>query len=571
MEVRSCDLLIIGSGAAALTSALTAAVAGLDVLVVEKDEVFGGASARSGGGLWIPGNPVASRLGLSDSRAAAVTYFKHETGSRYDERRVASFLTNGPKMVSFIEENTQVRFGTLAEYPDYHCDSPGGSPGGRSIFALNWDAAPLGKELNRLRRPLASGTFLGMQIGVNEVGHYFAANRNFRSFAYVMKCIALRVRDQFRAGRTLRLAQGNALIGGLAQAVFSRGTELWTSSPARKLLRSDGRVTGAIVDGPQGRVEVQARWGVVLATGGFPHDSVRRATAFPPGAADPTVWAMFPEGNSGDGIRLGESVGGQFDSDMKTTIALSPLTRLPGAEGRLETMPIFFNRGVPGVISVTREGERFVNEANSYHDWGVALLEKTKGEPEAAAWMVCDRRALRRFGLGPVRPAPFPHGSFVKSGYLKRGGTIGELARNAGINPESLERTVDEFNRYARQGVDPKFGRGTNAYQVANGDPDQTPNPCVGPLDQAPFYAIRVFAGSVGTLAGLKTDEHCRVLDSDGSAITGLYAVGNDMASITGGDYISGGCTIGPAMTFGYVAARFAIHHDQGSAELYPK
>jgi succinate dehydrogenase/fumarate reductase flavoprotein subunit len=555
---KSCDLLIIGSGAAAMTAALTALAGGLTVLMVEKERYFGGASARSGGAIWMPNLPRAATAGGTDSREQAVTFLKHETGTRYNAATVDAFLTQGPNMVEFVEQHSPLKFHWLPGFPDYHCDSPGGSTTGRNYYVENWDAGPLGKEVHRLRPQLAFGTFFGMQIGVNEVGIYMTAGRKMSSLWYVAKCMLRRVRDQLRAGRTLRLGSGSALVGSLAAGAFARGLELWTESPARELLREGSRVVGALVDTADGPVRIEAARGVILATGGFPHDAKRRAELFPPGATASEVWGMMPYGNSGDGIRLAESIGGCFNADMKCPIALTPINTLHLGEGALSTMPIFFNRGVPGVIAVTRDGRRFANEGRSYHDVGVKLLEKTAGDPQAVAWIICDHRVIRRFGMGRAFPFPLPYRKYVKNGYLKRGNSLRELAANAGINADGLERTVANYNRYAVDGKDPEFNRGSNAFDLANGDPEHSPNPCIGPLDHAPYYAIRVFAGCVGTFAGLKTDEHARVLDATGAPISGLYAVGNDMASITGGDYIAGGCTLGPGMTFGYVAANHA-------------
>jgi len=553
---HECDFLVIGSGAAAMSAALTATVKGLDVLVVEKEDKFGGATARSGGCPWIPCSPHAAAMGYHDSREEAETFFRHETGERYNADTVSAFLDNGPEMLTFIEQNSPVRFGFLGGFPDYHCDSPGGSKTGRALYPKNWDAAPLGEELHRLRPPLRTGTFMGMQIGVNEVGYYTTAGRKIRSALYVVKCMLLRLRDQFRAGRTLRLALGNALIGGLTSAYFERGGRLWTEAPAKKLVVKDGRVAGAVVDTAEGRVEISARRGVMIATGGFPHDSALRAELFPHGARAPELWNMFPYGNTGDGIKMARGVGARFESDTKSPVAFSPIIRLPNVEGGLETMPAFFNRGMPGVIAVTRNGKRFCNEGRSYHDFSVNLVKVTPAEEEPVAWIIFDHRVLRRYGMGPVYPWPMPYRHYVRNGFLKCGSTMRELAHEAGINADQLEQTVAQYNLHAREGHDPEFHRGTHAFDIANGDPEHRPNPCVGPLDKAPYYAMRVFAGCVGTFPGLQTNGKGEVLDEAGKPIPGLYAGGNDMLSITGGDYISGGCTVGPGLTFGYIVGK---------------
>lgn len=564
MKTKACDLLIIGSGAGAMCAALTATVQGLQVLMIEKEEKFGGASARSGGGLWIPNTPHAARAGVTDSREKAITYFRHETGKRYNEAKVGAFLDNGPAMLDFVERNSSLRFQVLAEFPDYHCENQGGGHG-RSLFPHAWDAAELGEELHRLRPVLMAASFMSMQIGVSEVPTYLTASRKFGSFLHVARCMMRRMVDQMRAGRTLRLTSGNAVVAGLAAAAFRNGLQLWTSAPARSLIRDGERVTGAVVETCGEQIRIEAARGVIMATGGFPHDSIRRAELFSQGRAAPEVWAMLPYGNAGEGIRMAEAAGARFNGDMTTPIALTPITTLHTGEGRLETIPVFFNRGAPGVISVTRQGKRFVNEARSYHDWGVALLKAYGDEQEAVAWIVCDHRALRRYGLGIIKPAPFPLRPYLRSGYLKMGRTPAELALRAGIDPEGLERTIREFNEAAIKDEDPDFHRGSTDYERAGGDPEYRGNPCIGPLNRPPYYAIRVFAGCVATFAGIDTEAHARALGRNGKPIPGLYVIGNDMASITGGDYISGGCTLGPAMTFGYIAANH-IAAGQGSA-----
>ncbi len=558
-DTAECDLLVIGSGAAAFTAALTAATGGLRVLMVEKEEVFGGASARSGGCIWMPNTTHAKRAGGSDTREAALTFLRNEAKERYRAGPAEAFVDHGPAMVDFVEANSGVRFGFLAGFPDYHCETPGGSTEGRALYPMNWDAGPLGKELKRLRTPLQTGTFLGMQIGVQEAGIYMTAGRKLGSFIHVGKCILRRIRDQFRAGRTMWLALGNALVGGLAAAAFDRGVRLWTKAPARKLIVENGRVAGAVVAHDGRTVTVRARKGVVIGTGGFPHDAARRAALFPTGATASEVWGMFPTGNSGDGIRLGEAAGGVFDDNMLSPIALTPITRIDRVEGSVETMPCFFNRAMPGVIAVTRDGQRFTNEGRSYHDVGRDLLRKEAGEPEAVAWLVFDHRYLRRWGNGPIRPAPIPFKPYIKTGYLKTGRTVEELAAATGIDPTGLRATIDRYNRFARDGNDPDFHRGESIFDQVSGDAEHKPNPCVGPIDAAPYYAIRVFAGCVGTFAGLRANGHAQVETADGVPIEGLYVVGNDMASITGGDYVAGGCTLGPGMTFGYLAARHAL------------
>jgi len=555
-ERLECDALIVGSGAGALCAALTACHAGLDVLVLEKEPWFGGASARSGGGLWIPGNKLGAAAGIADSREEMMTYFRHEAGPLFDEARVTAFLDNGPRMLDFVTANSPVRFVLLQGVSDYHPHHPGGKSEGRAIMAASLSAKLLGREIKRLRRPMKVSTFMGMQIGIEDFRYFYTAGRNLKSFLHVTRMVLRSMIERIVHGQPMRLASGNALVGGLAASCFGSGVRIMTSAPVRALRTTGDAVTGAVAEIDGRMVDIMARKGVLLATGGFPHDSERRARLFPSGARNPEVWSLMPYGNSGDGLRMGEAVGAHVEEAMRCAVALSPMSRVDTDEGEMRSFPVFSTRGNPGKLAVKRNGRRFVDEASSYHDFSVGLLAASQGEPDAIAYVISDHRSIRRYGLGFAHPYPMPLGPHLRSGYVIRGETIGELAEKAGIDAEALTQTVETFNANARTGIDPDFGRGSNAYDRWAGDPAHKPNPCLGPLEQGPYYAVRVFAGAVGTFAGLMTNANAQVLRRDGSVIPGLYAAGNDLASITGGDYIGGGCTIGPAMTFGYIAGK---------------
>lgn len=558
-ENLECDVLVVGSGAGGLAAAVSAAHRGLDVLVVEKEPVFGGTTARSGGWMWIPCNGPALRAGIDDSAAKARTYLAHEAGRQFDAARVEAFLEAGPKAVDFFEQNTALQFDLGPTFADYHPDAPGGMDAGRSIVARPFDGRELGPEIKHLRPPLWEITVLGMMIGSGkELLHFFNVTRSPVSAFFVAKLLVTYVRDLLFHGRPMRLMNGNALVARLAKSCFDKDVPIWTNAPVRSLIRDDaGNVTGAIVDAPRGRMTVNARRGVVLAAGGFPQDAVRRKALMSHAPSGHEHVSPAPPGNTGDGLRLGESVGATVDTSLPHAAAWVPISRPRKADGTLGTFPHFVDRSKPGVIAVTRSGKRFVNEAHSYHDFCQAMVKRCAEEGgELAAWFVIDHRAFRKYGLGYAKPAPVPFRALIKNGYLIRGRTLADLAEQIGADAAALERTVSAYNAHARNGEDPEFGRGSTSYNRSLGDPEHRPNPCVAPLEKAPFYAVRLYVGDLGTFAGLRTNEHAQVLNGEGAPIQGLYAAGNDAASIMGGNYPGGGITLGPAVTFGYIAAR---------------
>ena len=562
MKRQEVDVLVVGSGAGGLATAVAAAHRRLEVLVVEKEPVFGGTTARSGGWMWIPGNGPELRAGIEDNAEKARIYLRHEAGAHFDAERVDAFLEAGPKAVSFFEENTALQFDLGPFFADYHPDAPGGMDGGRSIVARPFDGRELGDEIKRLRPPLQEITFLGMMIGSGkELLHFFNVMRSPVSAFYVAKLFFKFVRDMAFYGRPMRLMNGNALAGRLAKSAFDKSVPIWTHAPVRALLRDDaGQVIGARVERRDGPVEVYARKGVVLAAGGFPLDMLRRKELMPHAPTGYEHVTPAPPGNTGDGLRLGESVGAVVDTSLPHAAAWVPISRPVKADGTLGTFPHFVDRSKPGVIAVTRSGRRFVNESNSYHDFCQAMVKRCAEEgpegAEPAAWFITDHRAFRKYGLGYAKPAPVPYKALIKNGYLLRGKTLADLAAQIGADPEQLERTVSAYNGPAARGEDPEFGKGTTSYNRSLGDPDHGPNPCLAPIKDGPFYAVRLYVGDLGTFAGLKTNGNAQVLDEDGRPLAGLYSVGNDAASIMGGNYPGGGITLGPAITFGYIAAR---------------
>jgi succinate dehydrogenase/fumarate reductase flavoprotein subunit len=442
-------------------------------------------------------------------------------------------------------------------FPDYHAEAPGGAQGGRSMVTRPFDGRELGPLIKHLGAPLPELTVFGMMLGSGkEIIHFMRATKSLTSALYVAKRLSKHLLDVIRHGRGMTLTNGNALAGRLAKSTLDLNIPLWLSSPVRELIVEDGAVRGAVVEREGRRVRVLAKRGVVLACGGFPHDVARRKALFPHAPDGTAHYSPGPPGNTGDGLRLAESAGGRIEDALPNAAAWVPVSLTVRPDGSKGVMPHFIDRAKPGVIAVMRNGARFANEANSYHDFVQDMIKAAKPGEEIAAHLVCDHDTLRKYGLGCVPPFPMPLGHHIVSGYLKRGDTLEALAAEAGIDAAGLVAAVAEFNALAASGQDPAFGKGSRAYNRFQGDALHGPNPCIAPLGRGPFYAIKMVIGDLGTYAGIRTDAHARALDADGRAIAGLYAAGNDMASIMGGNYPGAGITLGPALTFGYIAGR---------------
>ncbi|MBB4105307.1 FAD-dependent oxidoreductase [Allorhizobium borbori] len=565
-----CDVLVIGSGAGGLSAAVAAAHRGLDVIVAEKADVFGGTSAYSGGWLWVPNAPHAVAAGKGEGAEAPRTYLRAVLGNHYDETMIDAYLDAAPKMLEFFEKNTEVHFTPGSGVPDFHGNLPGAATGWRSVVATPYDGRELGSLIASLRSPIPETTFLGMGIASGvDMRMFLTALRSAKAFTYVTRRVLIHLRDLAVHRRAMQLVNGNALIARLLRSAADRGVALWSSAPARELIRDGRRVTGAVLETRSGRVSVIARRGVVLAAGGFPHDPKRLNDLLPHVQAGTAHSSAAPETNSGDGLRLAESAGARVSSTLAHAAAYAPVSLVPRADGSVGRFPHLVERGKPGIIAVTAAGKRFVDEGGPYHDYVREMIAATQPGQPAVSWLICDRRFLRRYGLGAVKPAPVPIGAFLRNGYLIEASSIEALAQRCGIDPVGLKQTVETFNRHAARGEDPAFHRGVTPYQRVQGDPDHRPNPCLAPIETGPFYAVKVVPGSLGTFAGIEADEKARVLDGSGVPIPGLFAAGNDMNSIMGGHYPSGGITLGPAMTFGFIAAETIAGGDEAEDERY--
>ncbi len=556
-----CDLLVAGGGAGGLSAAVTAGHRGLDVVVVEKASTFGGATAWSGGWMWAPLNPLSQADGIVEDVDGPRTYLRHALGENYDPARVEALLANAPRMVDFFENRTSLQFVSGTWIADILGDLPGAGTGGRSVGPKPINARRLRKDLRTLVRPqLYETSFLGMGIMAGpDLQAFLHATSDVKSFFHAAWRVAFHVWDLITQRTSMQLVNGPALIARLVKSADEAGVQLWADSPVMQLLTDDsGAVTGALVQHPTGPVTVRTRRGVVLATGGFPNDVYRRAEFFPRTPTGEEHWTLAPKETTGDGITVAEGIGAALDTSLASPAAWCPVSLVKYHNGRVGTYPHIVDRGKPGLIAVTADGRRFVNEADGYYQFTTGMIDAVPEGQPVQAWLICDRAFQRRYPFGMAKPFPVPAFPYLLNGYMTRGRTLRDLAVKCGIDPAGLERTVADFNEHARVGEDPEFGRGRTVFNRYSGDRDHGPNPSLAPVERGPFYAIKVLPGSFGTFYGLRADEHSRVLRADGSVIPGLYAAGSDQANVMGGHYPSGGINIGPAMTFGFVAANHA-------------
>ena len=548
------DLLVIGAGAGGMTAALTGAIAGLEVILCEKTGQVGGTTSTSGGTTWVPGTELARKAGVPDPVEEAAAFLRHVVGNRGGDDLRAAFLASGAEAIAELEAKSEVRFAAALAHPDY-LDGPGQAYGGRALAPLEFDGRRLGADFDRVRPPRDVFMGLGgMMVGRAELGALLSPFASVANFRTTMKVVLGHFRARLGHKRGTRLLMGNALAGRLLLSLRQRNVPIWFESPLRDLIREDGRVVGAVVATPEGEKRLRARRGVVLATGGIGWSKALRAKLFP---KEVGALSQSPEANTGDGITLAvERVGAALDNGGDSPALWMPCSLLPNGKAVPSIWPhILLDRAKPGLIAVGRDGRRFVNESASYHDFGAAMVQAGLDE----AWLVVDRRFIGKYGLGLVLPGGRGLARLLRKGYLKSAPTLDALARAIGVDPAPLAEEVAANNRFAKTGVDARFGRGTSVMNRFNGDPDAGyPNPCVGPIEQGPFYALRVVPIDLAGAGGLRIDPEGGVLDTAGAPIPGLYACGNDASSIFRGTYPGPGTTIGPAMVFGWRIARHA-------------
>ncbi|MFO1241269.1 MAG: FAD-binding protein [Sphingomonadaceae bacterium] len=550
---KEVDVIVVGSGAGGLLSALVAAHHHADVLVVEKEKLWGGTSATSGAGIWIPASDQARAAGFEDDTAEAFKYVRKLSADNVPDANIKAYVENASAMLRWVTANTEIEYQAFP-YPDYHAEEPGGSPSGfRTHMPLPIDGRKLGRDVETLRFASPAASLFGyLNWHFDETYIMLFRARGWQW--HLAKSLARYWFDwpfRFKSRKDRRLTLGNALLGGLRLAVNEKNIPVWLETPLIELVSEKGQVTGALIRRKGKEIRVRARKGVILAAGGFDKNQEMRDANAP--LYRNAQLSGGTAGNTGDSIRAAIGVGA--DTMNMHSAWAAPVFYVPGEDrGRLCTI----ERALPGCLMINQSGDRYLNEAASYHVVGQQMARRQAEHGDASpSWFVFDHRYRHSYPVGPLLPLmpDWLQRGEVRS-ILKKGRTVEELAIAIGVDPARLVATMTRYNEFAAKGEDPDFRRGEAAYDKMYGDPSVAPNPCLRPLVKAPYFAMPIYPGDIGTNGGLKTNQSAQVIGTDGQPITGLYAIGNNAASAMGESYPGAGVTIGPALTFGYIAAR---------------
>jgi 3-oxosteroid 1-dehydrogenase len=553
----SYDVIVVGSGAGAMTSALFAADQGLSVLIVEKSDRYGGTSAISGGGIWIPNNHYFKALGGNDSPELSMQYLKAATGEHADEGRLRAYVEHAPQMIKTLTQNSHVRYAVADKYPDYYPHLPGALPGGRTLDPELFDTSLLAEELPNLRKPSPSTLLMG-RIAWTARDAHTAMARSFGWQWLIFKLMA-RYKLDFKWRRKSkydrRAALGSSLVASLRRSLMDRNVPLWLNSDFQDVLVEQGRVSGIKVLTGGKVLELTARRGVIFGSGGFEQNQTLREKFLP--QPTHTRWSATPPGNNtGAALEAGLNLGAA--TALMNWAWWAPTIAVPGEE---KPRGVFAERAFPGAIVVNSLGQRFVNEAAPYLEFVDAMYQdnrKSAGR-SVPAWVIFDGHFRFHYAMGPLMPAQVVPDTRLRKEWLNtvywKADSLQALAAQIDVEAAGLESTVHKVNQYAHTGVDLDFARGGNVFDRYYGDSNIKPNPCLAPLRKGPYYAMRLDAGDIGTKGGLLTNQHAQVVREDGQPIPGLYAIGNCSASVMGTSYPGAGGTLGPAMTFGYIAA----------------
>jgi len=553
------DILVVGSGGGAMAAAVCAHDRGAKTMLIEKDEYYGGSTAMSGGALWIPNNHLMEDAGVQDSPEESLTYLKHTTQGNVAEDRLQAYVQYAPEMIKVLCETSRLELQALPEYSDYYPEAPGGKPGARTIEPLNFDARLLGEEFHRMREPSLQTLIMKRIAMTAKQGHVLLCRSpgwgslTFKLMAGYWFDLGGRVKSK----RDRNLALGNALVGMLRLSLMERDVPIWLKTRAQELIIEEGRVVGVVAERGEETVRIRAEKAVVLGAGGFESDDQMRKKYLP--NPTETAWTCGSPCNTGDAIRMGLQVSAALE--WMDDAWWGPTTVVPGED---QARMLVVEKSLPGCVFVNQRGERFVDEAAPYIDIVNAMYENHKPDsPCVPAYMVFDATYRKKYPCGPfLQSSQQPDWRLpkeLKQGYLKKDNTLAGLAEQMGIDPAGLEATIEKMNAYAVTGKDLDFQKGDSLYDRYYGDANVEPNPCLAPVDTSPFYGLEIQAGDLGTKGGLKTDARARVLNESGEVIPGLYAIGNCSGSVTGRTYPGAGSTIGPAMTFGYLAVLDAI------------
>ncbi|PAT32203.1 FAD-binding dehydrogenase [Vandammella animalimorsus] len=557
------DVIVVGSGAGGMAAAIAAKRHGLSVLLLEKHHQIGGSTALSGGAIWAPLNDHSAQAGHPDDPQAVRQYLDQVVQRAAEPALREAFLQAAPQAMRALQQaGLQLKARTYC--PDYYPDLPGAGMGGRTLDPAEFDARQLGQRFNELRDPLAQFMVLGgMMVTLTDAKNLLSATRSWTAFKACLPLLLRYAKDRLQGHhRGTRLVLGNALAGQLFAMLLKHQVDYRLNTKVLKLQRSSGntRIDHVLAQCDGQVVALHARHGIVLATGGFAWHGALRTEHYPQPSGP---YSMAPEQNTGDGITMALASGAAWGRCASGPALWAPVSLWPQADGQVIRYPhLVWDRAKPGLMAVNSAGSRFVNEATSYHEFVRAMYASS--EPAIPAYLICDHHFMERWGLGLALPGGRPRQHLIEQGYLYQAPSLAELARMLGLPPAALQASAARFDGYAQSGHDPEFGKGANAYNRYLGDPAQQPNACLGPLRTAPFYAVKVFPGDIGTAQGLAINGHAQVLDTHGRPLQGLYAAGNDACSVFGGEYPAAGITLGPAMTFGWLAAQHMARNHPG-------
>jgi 3-oxosteroid 1-dehydrogenase len=557
-QVEHVDLLVIGSGAGGLSTAIRANDLDLDVLVVEATDKFGGNTAMSGGVCWVGNNPHMKEEGIEDSDEETLEYLRSITKGEVSDERLETYHYESKRMVDYLEKNSEVKFQSLGKYTDYYPEAPGGKTGGRSMECPAYDGSKLGYDIQALRKPHPQSQIMGLFGITARQAHTFLTPGIHVVFAmaWLMILYFFRFFKRRKYGRDTRLTAGNSLVARLRRSLQLRDVPLWLESPAKRLIYDGDKVVGAVVERNGKEIEVRASEGVVLAAGGFSRNQEMREKY----QRHPiqTEWTAGSPANMGEGIKMGLDAGGKLD--LMKEAWWTPVTLVPGSD---LAWVLVVEKSLPHSCFVNLHGKRFTNEAAPYIDVVMGMYDDNdENNSTIPAYMVFDSYCRENFPIGPMAPGyAMPDKRVpgrIKRDFLYKAESLDELADKIGVKKDNFLATIERFNENAKKGIDPDFNRGESGQDRYYGDARVKPNPCLGPVEDGPFYAIKIYPGDLGTKGGLITDTSARVLREDDTPIQGLWAVGNCSSSVMGRTYPGAGGTIGPALTFGMLAAESA-------------